>query len=408
MKHCSVGSKKSVLTQVVIGTIATFLFLFTGCGKEAFLVSSVSSTVKAGGNFIVPPKVDILLAEDNSGSMYEVYATVAQQMPGFLLSLEQKGWDYHFVTTPLASNRPIAQVTASKYDSNWGSQWLQPFPGALPSAPGMINPSFFRTLYGYTDFIGVSDIISGVNGNEPGLEVIRSTLYSAKATTSGFLRPDAMLVVIAVGNGDDTSGITYCTRVDGVTVPCEQVGQPGTTQSSFDYYKGQFIALKSNPTQLRFYSAVASSRHQANDCNGASAYAGTRYWNMAVSLGGSGYDVCFQPVASILSQLGNELQATKLALRTRYLMIGTQPDVATIQVTKYMGGNGSQAVTIPQDATNGWTYAGNVTNVYTVDAPVLMNLASGYALELHGAAKLLGDDTANVTFMPFGTHPNSQ
>ena len=31
-----------------------------------------------------------------------------------------------------------------------------------------------------------------------------------------------------------------------------------------------------------------------------------------------------------------------------------------------------------------------------------MNLSSGYAIELHGSAKLSGDDTAKVDFKPAG------
>ena len=59
-------------------------------------------------------------------------------------------------------------------------------------------------------------------------------------------------------------------------------------------------------------------------------------------------------------------------------------------MTKYPGGNTSNPVTIPQDPNNGWTYAGQVSNVYTIDYPVPMDLASGIAIHLNGSAELVG------------------
>ena len=40
---------------------------------------------------------------------------------------------------------------------------------------------------------------------------------------------------------------------------------------------------------------------------------------------------------------------------------------------------------------------------YAIDAPFQSNQFSGYAIELHGTAKLLGDDTASVTYDPYGS-----
>jgi hypothetical protein len=45
---------------------------------------------------------------------------------------------------------------------------------------------------------------------------------------------------------------------------------------------------------------------------------------------------------------------------------------------------------------------GGAENVYTIDSPVPMNLGSGYAIELHSSAKLEGDDSANVMYLPAG------
>ena len=71
-------------------------------------------------------------------------------------------------------------------------------------------------------------------------------------------------------------------------------------------------------------------------------------------------------------------------------------------------GIGARIVSVPQDATNGWTYAGYVSNVFAIDYPIPMDQASGYAIELHGSAELMGNDTAKVDFKPQGWQNTAQ
>jgi hypothetical protein len=84
------------------------------------------------------------------------------------------------------------------------------------------------------------------------------------------------------------------------------------------------------------------------------------------------------------------------------LFISQDADPSSIKVTRYNGGDASQATTIPQDAINGWTYVGSVSNVYAIDYPVPMNLSSGFAIKLNGSAKISGNDTTEVDFKPAG------
>jgi hypothetical protein len=402
------SSRPNRTKLVTLAALAGSLALLTGCGKQAFVVTDAKALQKSPGHYFIPPKVDILLAEDDTGSMYEAYAQISQQLPLFLQGLESKGWDYHFATTALTNtNRPINQVAGSRYDVNWGVEWQPPFPGATPDLPGMIVESFFRKAGEYGEFIGPSDINNSLNGYEPGLEGIRHALYN-RVGGSGFLRPDAMLVIIVVGNGQDTSGVSYCYQWGaGSYVPCEQTGgSPQTWSSSFNYYKQQYQALKASPSLVKFYAAVGKT--VSSNCLGGTSAIGSRYSNMASQLGGASYDVCAQPISSILDSMSNHLQVQKLGFRTRYLFIAQRPDESSIRVTKYAGGRADQAQAIPQDPVNGWTYAGYVENVFAIDSPVPMNRQSGYAIELHGSAKLVGDDTADVTFRPYGAAPSSE
>lgn len=402
-------------------TFCSALFLSTpfisGCGNQTFVASSSSIDQKAPGTYSIPPKVDILLVEDDTGSVLEIYSSLAQQIPQFLTELQAKDWDYHFATIPLTSERSLNQIMASQYDSNWGTLWIPPYPGALPNSPGTVTPSLFRFPNEYSDFLFPNNSMSGF---EPGLETITSTLQNQMSGTQ-FLRNDALLVIFVVGNGQDTSRVNLCYRSDGsgnqLTAPCDllnappctslsQAGAPGETcasgQISFDYYKKQLTSLRPSQNQVKFFAAVSPYTYSYPNCRGNGAYPGSRYINMANALNGKNYNICTQNVSSILTDLSNSIQSTKLAMQTRYLFIQQEPDVSTIEVTRNIGGDPNQGVKIPHSLTNGWSYVGYQTNVYAIDYPIPLNLSSGYAIELNGTAKLVGNDTASVQFMPKG------
>ncbi len=395
----------------VLALVSALLITATamsGCGKQEFQVTSNQQAQKAPGTFTLAPKVDIVLVEDNTGSMNEIFPKMVSQMPTFLMGLEARGWDYHFATIPLTTDRALRQATASRHDSNYGSAWTPPYPGALPHGPGTLPLQIFRTLstYQQTGFLSVNDISNTLQGKEPGLETIRLALRN-RLPSSGFIREDALLVVLTVSNGNDTSGVAICSRaVDGFVGPCEETGFPelGTQASSLNYYLDAFRDAKRDPSQLKFFAAVANGNY--NYCLGGPSRQGVRYQQIAANLGGQSYDICTQPLSQVLDSLSNELQTTKIAFRTRYLFVDQEPEPSSIVVTRFKNGDPSRAEIISQRSSqdgDGWSYAGYVTNVYSIDYPSEMGMASGYAIELHGSAKLTGDDTANVSFKPAGS-----
>jgi hypothetical protein len=110
-----------------------------------------------------------------------------------------------------------------------------------------------------------------------------------------------------------------------------------------------------------------------------------------------------------MSDLTHQLAVQRLNYNLLYLFVSQEPNLSTVTVTKYKNGDRNQASIIPQDSKNGWSYAGNVTNVSTIyfldpatGQPVYMNTASGYALKLNGNAVLTGADTAQVNYKPVG------
>jgi hypothetical protein len=345
--------------------------------------------------------------------MKNIYSDISQQLPQLLTNLTARGWDYHFATIPLSTFRPIRQVQASVYDINWGSQWLSPYPGATANQLDNVSPDAFRLPQNYGDFLTGAD--GSPNAQEQGFRTILRSLTDSSMTDTGFLRSDAMLAVLVVGNGEDTSQVNICERSDGKIMPCgmagvstmctslSQVGQIACDSNdlSFNYYAEELSRIKESPSQFKFFAAVAKSHTSASQCLAGNAFQGSRYIKMANYFGGSNTvsDICTAPVSNVLTSIETNLEKVKLEFRTHYLFIAGNPDLATLVVTKNSNG---QVSTIPQDSQNGWTYEGYLTHVAAIDYPTPMSYGSGYAIELHGSARLLGEQSASVTYRPAG------
>jgi len=389
----------------VIGTSA--------CSPQAYVPSVIRSSATAPGSFYIPPKIDFLLAQDDTGSQLEVYSQVAAQMPGLLSEMEATGWDYHFATSVLSdpTRNAISQIAAGKYDLNWGLDWLAPYPNAKPDPTTMqVSPHFFRKAENFTDYLPASRLSNTSQGRENGLASIYDAL-AGKLNGTGFLRSDALLVVLAVSNGEDTSGVTYCdsyNRIigdsrDEMILPCEQTQFASATNStwneSLSFYEDKIVAIKNNQrSQIRFYSAVSSRTRTGTSCLGSAAYKGERYMRMANSLNGKTYDICSQSAASVISDLKDQLTLIRDEFQTGFILIQEEPNLDTVEITKYARGDSQQAIKIPYGEVDGWTYVGYQENLPLIDYPVEMNFASGYAIQLHGAARLIGADTAQISY----------
>lgn len=431
----SCTSRRSRLARAALAFVAAAAL--SACGKESFETISTASTVAAPGYFTLAPKVDILLAQDNTGSMSEIYSQMGTEVPRFLANLEKTGWDYHFASVPLTTSltnpgRLFSQVVASKQDRNWGpASWLVPYPGALftDSDPGTIASSFFRRPSDYSDYRNYLRPSNSLRGVEPGLETL-TTQLTGQMDGTGFHRDDAMLVILVVGNGEDTSGRKICRRNDGYEAPCDaptmnsatpvrcgssglsledncRIGTfvstehaPGTAGYVRDYYLQQIQALRPSADQVRIYAAVSDG----GPCYGYPSSDGAQYAAMASATGTVRKNICTTPASTVLSQIQDSLEIQRMSLFTVYLTMENEPDTSTIQVVKYVNGEAGSPVTIPQDATNGWSYAGRIDNEPSIVTAggVAMNRASGWAVRLNGTARLAGSDTARVTYKPRG------
>ncbi len=360
----------------------------SACGPQAFVPTTIVSDQSAAGDMSLPPKVDIVLGLSNGGTMQNIYPGLQPEILAFASNLQQKGWDYRFVTISLSENSPGAtapiagRVAASKYHTNYPvGQWLLPFPGALHTDPSLLlnNSLFTNTMtipsldYAYN------------NGRESGLKNQADFLnradvkYNPSNPYASVLRPDALLAVMTLSNGRDTSDGWY-TAWNGLNPYRTNVAN----------YVNQMKAVRSD---VKYYALVAGDTTSCR-VGGTSAWNGELYRSASQLTGGKFVDICSTPVASALDQVASHLDTQKLNFVKKYLVIETEPNVATIKVFK-------NNVEVPAGSTNGWTYAGYTTQ-FTIDSPVPMNQSTGYMIELHGTAKLKGDDKGRVEYMNAG------
>ena len=381
-----------------------------------------SETQSSPGGYNVPPKVDIVFLVKDTAGIANAYTELQTGMTQFVSGLGTSGWDYHAFTIPMSSPTAITQVIGSNYDGNSAS-WTPAYPGEAQVNSDTLSANVFRTLTNYSGFLNSQDINYGEMTMERGFQGLNWVIQNGLGNTHA-LRDDALTEIVVVGY-NDTSGVNYCTSSTGQTFPCEQLGgQPcafsnynsktapygqtlcGTSASSMAYYQNALQNLHTAGVQM--YAAVPNEAGTA--CAfGNDARVGSRYQQMATALNGQSYDVCNTPISSILTTIAGDLQTTRMSYYTQYLFISQDADPSTITVTRYVGGNTSQPVTIPQGAVNGWTYVGYQTNVYALTATtptgatVVMDKSSGYAIQLNGTAMISGSDTSGVTYQAAGS-----
>jgi hypothetical protein len=177
-------------------------------------------------------------------------------------------------------------------------------------------------------------------------------------------------------------------RTDGASTGlCYSASQ---TISSFNDYKGIFQAFKSALSLDRFYAVVAANRY--SDCyRGGMTWAGKRYMDMASALGGLSVDLCAGGLARVLPDIGSHLVTIVQTIIFNYVKISdVEPEPSSIVIKK----NGA---TIPQSATNGWTYVGQRSG-YTSYSPSLGNYQTGYMVRLNGTAEFKGSDTISIDY----------
>ena len=402
--------------------------LATGCGKQGFVTVNQIQQGQSPGSFVIQPKVDLLLLMDDSGSSIEPQDQLQAEARTFLANLQAQGWNFHFTTSSLnnsySSGRTNGtsdwlpsnftnQVTASLHDTNYatgstGFSWLPPFPGASFTDPTLVAQAIASSVFRPYDRFSQFPSPGGTSGTERGLGSIvaatqgQGVLKDSAGTLTHFIRPDALLAIVAMSNGDDDSSEAWRTMT----------GQQRTT--AMQSYANKIVSVKAgNPQLVRLYAAVAQTQQANGTCLGNNSFIGSRYNDLAAQLGGTRIDLCTQGVSGSLASIAQELQIVRQSYITRYVFLGSEPEPGTIRVT-VVRSNGSTETLVEGDQ-NGFDYANSVEQpnprtpimrptLETADGSVHLNNQTGFAIVLKGSAILRGNDTTRITYKDYGTN----
>ncbi len=313
--------------------------LTAGCNQQQFGLASESQ--EFGQKVTYNTQVDVLWVIDTSSSMDTHQNLLAQQMGLFVDSMNRTGLDYHMAVTTMDMSSSGAK-------------------GKFVASPG--TPLILTSQTPNLTQILSQRIQLGGNGSpvERGLEAMKSALSSPLASASGynagFLRKDALLVVVFLSNEDDQSAsLDYGAFLDSVRPPLALTGERS--------WLAQFMGVTDADS-----SCKTSSWSQAGYSE-----VGTKYIQLATESGGVSEAICDADMKRALTNV----KARVLEVMTEY-RLDRLPNLTTLQV--FVNG-----ALVPQDATNGWTY-----------------YSSNNSIRFHGTAVPAADSMIRISYDPTG------
>ncbi len=240
------------------------------------------------------PRVDILWVVDNTASMAEEQAALADGFVEFVASLEEEALAYQ-----------VGVITADP--EGVGGAVLQ-------GDPWIITPELDDPVAAFAEAAAV-----GLQGTgQAGLAAVIAALSEPLSSEQnrGFRREDAALLVVVVSDDDDDSGALL-------------EGDP--VQVALDFLAEQ-EAERDQPARL---SAIVGD--EPNGCSGprGGALPGTAYREVAEGSGGDAFSICDAELGGLVGALGElavnwpdtfVLQATPKPQSVRVAVDGKRPE----------------------------------------------------------------------------------
>lgn len=296
-------------------TCLAALVAAAGCGSDRDFSERTYTDVwlQAPNN-----EVDILWVVDDSCSMAEEQATLANGFVSFVSQMELSGTDFHI------------GVISTSFD------YANPDRGTLIGDPPYLtlDDNYIQ------EFVQRAQV--GVEGadKEKGLEAAAWALSPAMTDggpNDGFLRNDAQLLMVMVSDEEDCSDRG---ALEGLPAEdCYREKQNLVPVSEFiDEYRG----LKSDPSMVQVGSIVGVDNGACTGTN--SPYVTDRYYQVSAFTGGLVGDICQSDWSGMLADLGLTATGIRTGFQTTYL---AKPDTLVVTV---------DGVEIPADAANGYVY----------------------------------------------------
>jgi hypothetical protein len=284
--------------------------------------------------------VDILWVIDNSLSMADEQAEVADKFGNFIENIESTGLDFH-----------VGVITTDMESTEIGRGQLLGDPSYLTrDDPDYISAFQERVQVG----IGGSD-------REKGLDAAISALTEPLISSSnaGFLRDGAVLSIIFVSDEND------CTdrgALDGYTEANACYEHSDELVSIYDLIE-EYDAIK--PDEDRTLVSAIVGPEITENCDGA--VPGFRYQTMASAFGGITGSICQSSFSDIMERLGLQASGMLSSFQLTYSAVeGTievyidDPSVPGEPIEL----EGETWVMVDEDTSNGWSYDETYALIY--------------------------------------------
>ncbi|MBT3220171.1 MAG: VWA domain-containing protein [Proteobacteria bacterium] len=294
--------------------IVCFFCLLAACKSERDLFELTGEDIwyQADNN-----EVDLLWVVDNSNSMKEEQVSLADGFSTFIQEMEETGTDFH-----------LGVITTS-FDTGDLNR------GKLLGDPPVITQN--------DDYVAAfkSRVQVGGGGSqkEKGLEAATYAVSPVMTTgpNSGFLRPDAQLLILVVSDEDDCS--------DGGVLDNDPPEACYTKEDELipvTEFVVELRELKASADLVMLSAIVGPLETEAAGCN--DTWPGHRYMEVAKYTGGQTANICETEWGNMLWELGLNASGVASSFKTSR---AAQPDSIEVYVDD---------VEIEESASNGWTY----------------------------------------------------
>ncbi len=323
--------------------VASVAFMQAGCKNTPTNFSLPSAEQTFGQVISYNNKVDILFVIDNSKSMTQYQNNLATHIPDMISTLNSLKMDYHVAVTSTTM-----AADSSRY----------PMTRQILGTPKFLTEQNINLLS--------SRLIVGESGSdlERGLDALAFATGSySEMYAPGFLRKDALLTVIFLGEEDDQSS---------------EFGS-GATNDFVNYMNKLKPAFKEGG-RAWIANYIGTITNQACDVLGGHVSIGLGYLKLVTASAGIKESIC----SSDLSRAVSNIKARIIGQLTQFYL-KSAPNKATLTVA--VGGK-----TISEDAINGWSLESelNDQNVMT------------YFVRFHGSAVPKADESVKVDYLPIG------
>lgn len=342
-------------------TFASAVTLLAGCQKstDSFTLLKDGSDYKQQATF-VSKKIDILWVIDNSGSMDTSQNNLVSNFQSFITRFNQKNYDFHMSVTTTEAWEKQFNANSTKAKIKDGA--------VLQKNPLVETHSGVFVMDKDTpdkSNVFATNIKQGTlgNGDERAFESFKQALL--EPTNVAFRRDDAFLAVIIVSDEEDFSASTSAFN--------ENYNNPNlyTVQSYVDFldqYTNTAVNGKNYSVSVISVPDDACKTQLSSD--GFARKISTRLPQLA--------DLTSGVKGSLCSNFGDTLDliSDSIIQLSAVFKLGREPQIDTIKVVV-------DGATVPNDATNGWTYN-----------------ASDLTITFHGSSVPGADSNIQIDYYP--------